>query len=247
MDDKDYRKCGHRHPISHAISEINEIFYNLGFSFVDGPIIETEYYNLMADIFIIARENDSAAVVLEKLIKLDSTDVNTYYKLARVYENSKPLEAIRIYEQLIKVIGPEWNILIRVAELYEKLGYNEEAANSLEKLLAIDPSNVALQKLIIEFYQRTGNYDAALIMVNDIVESTPDDFDAREKKAQILIQKGEWEAASEEYNFLIRQEEIPLESKIGIGASFFAKAINDSSVLPIAKDIFETIDRKSVV
>ena len=46
---------------------------------------ETEYYNLMADIFIIARENDSAAVVLEKLIELDSTDVNTYYKLARVY------------------------------------------------------------------------------------------------------------------------------------------------------------------
>jgi tetratricopeptide (TPR) repeat protein len=203
---------------------------------------EAEYYNLMADIFIIARENDSAAVVLEKLIELDSTDVNTYYKLARVYENSKPLEAIRIYEQLTKVIGPEWSILVRVAELYEKLGYNEEAANSLEKLLAIDPSNLALQKLIIEFYQRTENYDAALIMVNDIVESTPDDLDAREKKAQILIQMEEWEAASEEYNFLIQQEGIPLESKIGIGASFFAKAISDSTVFPIAKDIFETID-----
>jgi tetratricopeptide (TPR) repeat protein len=204
---------------------------------------ELEYHNLMADIFIIARENDSAAVILEKLIEMDPGEASTYYKLARVYENSKPLEAIRIYEQLIEVIGDEWNILIRVAELYEKLGYNKEAANSLEKLLALNPSNFALQKLIIEFYQRTDNYDDALIMVNDIIELTPDDLEAREKKAQILIQKGEWKAASAEYNFLLGQEEIPLESKIGIGASFFAKAVGDSSVLPIAKDIFETIDR----
>ena len=203
---------------------------------------QIEYYNLMADIYIVARENDSATVVLEKMIEMDPNDVHTYYKLARVYENSKPLEAIRIYEQLITVIGPEWNILIHVAELYEKLGKNEEAASSMEKLLALDPSNIALQKLIIDFNQRSENYDKALIMVDDIIELTPYDLDAREKRAQLLIQKGNWQEASEEYKVLIEQEEIPLENKIGIGASFFAKAITDSSVLPIAKDIFETID-----
>lgn len=203
---------------------------------------QLEFYNLMADIFIVARENDSAAVVLEKMIEMDPNDVHTYYKLARVYENSKPLEAIRIYEKLIIVIGLEWNILIHVAELYEKLGKNEEAVSSMEKLLALDPSNITLQKLIIDFHQRTENYDEALLMVDDIIELMPYDLDAREKRAQLLIQKGNWKEASEEYKVLIEQEEIPLENKIGIGASFFAKAISDSSVLPIAKDIFETID-----
>ncbi|MEJ2195100.1 MAG: tetratricopeptide repeat protein [Ignavibacteriaceae bacterium] len=152
------------------------------------------------------------------------------------------MEAIRIYEQLITVIGPEWNILIHVAELYEKLGKNEEAAISMEKLLALDPSNITLQKLVIDFNQRSGNYDKALRMIDDIIELTPYDLDAREKRAQLLIQKGDWQKASEEYKVLISQEEIPLENKIGIGTSFFAKAITDSSVLPIAKDIFETID-----
>ena len=79
-------------------------------------------------------------------------------------------------------------------------------------------------------------------MVNDILELTPDDLDAREKKAQILIQMEDWEAASAEYNYLIKQKDIPLESKISIGESFFSKALIDTSVLPIAKDIFETID-----
>ena len=203
---------------------------------------QLEYYNLMSDIFIVAHENDSAAVVLEKMISMDSTEVNYYYKLARVYENSKPSEAIRIYEKLIKIIGPEWNVLIRVAELYEKLGSKDEAAKSLEKLLALDPSNVALQKLIIDFYQRTGKYDKALTMVNNILELFPDDLEAREKKALILIREGKWQEASEQYQFILKDDSIPLESKIDIGASFFAKSITDSTILPFTKNIFKTIN-----
>lgn len=224
-----------------AMNKLSYALQNIKLA-VNKDSTQPEYHNLMADIYILAHENDSAAVVLEKLIKLDPSEVNAYYKLARVYENTKPLEAIRIYEQLTKIIGSEWNVLIRVSELYEKLGYNDEAASSLQKLLELDPSNVALQKLIIDFYLRTENYEKALSMVNDILEQTPDDLEAREKKAQIYIQLEDWDAASEEYNYLVKQEGIPLESKIGIGASFFAKAITDSSVLHIAKNLFETID-----
>ncbi len=39
---------GHIHPISNAIAEVNSIFFGMGFSLVDGPIIESEYYNFDA-------------------------------------------------------------------------------------------------------------------------------------------------------------------------------------------------------
>jgi phenylalanyl-tRNA synthetase alpha chain len=39
---------GHIHPISQAISEINAIFSEMGFSFAEGPLIETEWYNFDA-------------------------------------------------------------------------------------------------------------------------------------------------------------------------------------------------------
>jgi phenylalanyl-tRNA synthetase alpha chain len=39
---------GHLHPISQMIEEINLIFSKMGFSFVEGPEIETEYYNFDA-------------------------------------------------------------------------------------------------------------------------------------------------------------------------------------------------------
>ncbi len=56
---------------------------------------KTEYNLLLADIYIQAREDDSAAVVLKSVLEMDSTDINVYYKLARLYENSRPLEAIK--------------------------------------------------------------------------------------------------------------------------------------------------------
>ncbi len=203
----------------------------------------TEYFLLLADVFIEANENDSAAVVLEKILSADSMDVGTYYKLARIYENTRPLEAIKIYNRLISIIGPDWNVLLRVAELYEKLGYKEEAAASVEGLLEIDPSNVALQKLAIDFYMRNGYNDKALSMVDDMIEAMPDDIEAREKRAQIFILQNDWEKASTEFKYIIEKPDVPLEAKISIGATYFAKSFSDSTALPAAKEFFETIDK----
>lgn len=36
---------GHQHPITQMIAEINSIFADIGFSFAEGPEVETEYYN----------------------------------------------------------------------------------------------------------------------------------------------------------------------------------------------------------
>jgi tetratricopeptide (TPR) repeat protein len=204
---------------------------------------KTEYQLLLADVFIQARENDSAAVVLEKILAADSTDVNTYYKLARIYENTRPLEAIKIYDRLINIIGLDWNVLLRVAELYEKLGYKEKAAESVEGLLEIDPSNVALQKLAIDFYVRNGYNEKALVMLDEIIETMPDDLEAREKRAQIFIIQNDWEGASKEFKYIIEKPDVPLEAKVGIGATYFAKSFSDSTALPVAKEFFESIDK----
>ncbi len=42
------RKLGHTHPLTQITSEIITIFYGMGFSVVEGPEIETDYYNFDA-------------------------------------------------------------------------------------------------------------------------------------------------------------------------------------------------------
>jgi tetratricopeptide (TPR) repeat protein len=204
---------------------------------------QVDYSLLLADIYIGGREVDSAAVVLEKILSTDSLNVSVYYKLARLYENTKPLEAIKIYNRLTRIIGLDWNVLLRVAELYEKLGYKEKAAESMQGLLEIDPSNVALKKLAIDFYARNGYNDEALKMLDEILDSMPADVEAREKKAQIFINENRWEDASKEFKYIIDEPNVPLDAKISIGATYFSKSFSDSTALPIAKELFESIDK----
>ncbi len=205
-----------------------------------------EYYDLLADIYSAAHQTDSAAVVLEKIISLNSSNLSAYYKLGRLYESNKPLRAIEIYEKLTNIIGPDWNVLIRTAELYERLGRLTDAVKSIEQLLQIDPSNTPLQKLLIEYYQRANMNEEALEAVKEIIEFTPDDLDARERKAQILISLGNWEAAAKEYDFILKQKDVPLELKVRVGASYFNRALKDSSLMPIAKEFFLNMDKDTL-
>jgi len=46
--DLEAQKAGHIHPIPQAIREINAIFYDMGFEFAEGPLIESEWYNFDA-------------------------------------------------------------------------------------------------------------------------------------------------------------------------------------------------------
>ncbi len=204
---------------------------------------KVEYYDLLSDVFSAAHQYDSSAAVLEKIIQLDSTQINSYYKLARIYENSKPLQAIAIYNKITEIVGPDWNILIRVAELHENLGNYDESAEALEKLLTIDPSNVVVEKLLSEVYTRAGKIDEALKIINDIIDLTPDDLDARERKAQLLIKKSDWAGAADEYNYILEKPDIPLDTKIKVGISFFAQSFKDSIMIGYAKKLFEKVDK----
>jgi tetratricopeptide (TPR) repeat protein len=207
---------------------------------------QKEYYVHLSNVYATSRQFDSATVVLENALRLDSTDVELYYKLARLYEISKPLKAIETYEKITSIIGPDWNVLIHVAELYEKLGNLDAAISSIEKLVSIDPANVGLQKILIDFYQKAKKYDEALTIVDDILELTPDDLDARERKAQVLIAQGKWDLAAEEFNYMLKQKNVPLDIKIRVGASYFNRSLSDSSLAEITKDIFQTIDKDTL-
>ena len=207
---------------------------------------QKEYFVLLSNVYSTARQFDSAAATLENALRLDSTDVELYYKLARLYEPSKPLKAIETYEKVTAIIGPDWNVLIRVAELYEKLGNLDAAVLSIEKLVSLDPANISLQKILMDFYQKSNKFDKSLEVVNDILELTPDDLDARERKAQILISQDKWELAADEYNYILKQKDIPLDIKIRIGASYFSRSLKDSSLTKITKEFFKTIDKDTV-
>ena len=202
-----------------------------------------EYYDLLANIYNSGNQSEFAITTLEKAIKLDSLNIDLNYKLARLYETDRPVKAVKLYNRILSQLGPDWSVLTRVAELQERLGNNDEATNALKKLLTIDPGNIPLKKMLIEFYLRAKKYDEGISFVDEILELMPYDLEARETKAKLLLGKNDWEGASREFEYLLDQPDINLDAKISIGANYFNKAITDSTILPIAKSFFTKLDK----
>lgn len=202
-----------------------------------------DYYDLLSEIYSNANQFDSAAAALNKMISMDSTNINAYYRLARIYESNKPSKAIDIYNKITSVIGPDWNVLMHVAQLHANLGNFTEAANSIKKLLTIDPSNAGLEKLLAEYYQQAKMYDEAIKAIDDVLSSNPDDLDAYERKAQIYLAQNKWDLAAKEYSYIMKQPKAPFDLKIRIGASYFEQSFKDSTLIPIAKKFFTTLDK----
>ena len=205
-----------------------------------------EYKDLLSNIYSSASQFDSAATVLNEIIAVDSTKLNLYYKLARIYENSQPSKAIRIYDKLTGEIGPDWNVLIRVAELNEKLGNYEEASKALTQLLEIDPSNAQIQKLMVQLFLRQKKYDDAIKTINSVLELIPDDIEAHQIKAQVYLEQDDWKKASKEFEFILASPNISLENKINTAGTYFNEALKDSTLLPFAYSLFSIIDKDTL-
>ena len=204
------------------------------------------YQDLLSSIYSSAGQFDSATTVLNKIIASDSTKLNYYYKLARLYENSQPSKAIRIYNKLTNKIGMDWNVLVRVAELNEKLGNFDKAAKTLYHLLDIDPNNIQIQKLLVQIFIKQKKYDKAITTINNVLSLKPDDVEAHQMKAQVYIEDNKWKKASQEFEFILAQPSVTLESKINTAGTYFNKALKDSTLMPYAYTLFSVIDKDTL-
>ncbi len=203
----------------------------------------TEYLLLLQEIYSSARLPDSAAITLEKILRIDSTESDAIYKLAKLYETTRPQQAITLYKKLLKSIGPEWTVLVRVAELYERLGDLNGAVATMEELLSLDPENRNLQKLLVDYYVKSKKFDKAQTLLDELLELYPEDDEITQKKGEALIEQGKISDAALYYQKMLEKPEISLDAKIRIGAYFYMVAVKDSTLLGSASQIFETIDK----
>jgi len=65
-----------------------------------------EYLTLLGTIYSVSRNVDSAEVVFNKIISVDSTDINAHYNLAQLYEANQPLRALDSYNRILDITGP---------------------------------------------------------------------------------------------------------------------------------------------
>ncbi|MEG8947610.1 tetratricopeptide repeat protein [Rosettibacter firmus] len=202
-----------------------------------------EYLYLLASIYKASHLEDSSIAAYEKILSLDSTDINAYFQLAQLYENKRPNQSLSMYKKLIEKIGPEWNVLLNLIDLNERLGNIEETIQTLEELVNLNPSDLQLQKLLIDAYIKTKKYDKALAVCEESLVSFPDDIGLLELKGNIFIQQDKWKEAASVYKNIFENKESDFSIKFRIASLFLMASERDSLNLFIAKDLFQKLNQ----
>lgn len=202
-----------------------------------------EYLFLLATIYDVSHMDDSSAAVYKRIIEIEPNNINAYYNLAQLYEKNKPLEAIKIYKKLITSIGPEWHILVRLTELNERIGNQKETVETLEELSRLNPSNLDLQKLLIDAYTKTEQYEKAFKLCDELLLSYPYDFGLLQQKGNIYIKQNNWKEAARVYEEIFERNNLRLTDKLQLATLFYAAAEKDSNNIYIARKFLQKIDR----
>lgn len=203
---------------------------------------DADYNFLLGSIYKIAQKPDSAEFAFEKVIQIDSLYFQAYYLLAQLNEAKRPLKALEIYNRLLELSGPEWNVLVKIAEINERLGNVDDTINTVEKLLQLNPSNLRLKKMLIESYLKTNKNEKAIQLADDALNMFPDDLTLIEYKGNAMANLNKWDEAAVEYNKLIKSN-LPFEAKKKIAGGFVTEASSDSSIVPIAKSLLLEIEK----
>ncbi|MGD8778517.1 MAG: tetratricopeptide repeat protein [Ignavibacteria bacterium] len=205
-----------------------------------------EYNYLLARVYSSANLIDSSINVYRRIIRSDSSQYKAYFELGKLYELDKPIKAKEVYDKLLEITGPQWEVLVRIADLNERLGNIDETISTVKELIELNPTSVELKKILIEAYIKTARYEEAINLANETLKLFPFDVNLLEYKANALVQLGKWDEGAKEYTGLANNPAIPFDSKLQIGLALFRQSLKDSTLLKYAKDIFTTLDKDSL-
>ncbi len=203
-----------------------------------------EYRRNLAVVYLSAMMPDSALATYQEIVRIDSTSLESWFNLARLYQVRSPLKALETYYRITDRFGPEWDVLTQIAELCSKMGKFDSAAAALRQMSEIDPTNHELRHTLGQTYARAGKYDSALAVFNKLRESDSTSLDLKAEIAGVLLLRREYAAANREFEPILAGDTVGIDTKLRIGEMYFNQIEKDSNAVPYARAVFERI-RKS--
>lgn len=203
------------------------------------------YRQNLAGIYLSAYQPDLAAAQYERIVKLDSTNSDGWYNLARIYQTSRPLRALEIYERILDREGDDWEILYQTAEIYNALGRFNEAADKYKKMVEIDPTNKILQRQLAETYARGGKTKEAIKILEQILEADNNNAEALAALADVYLEQQDFPRALKLYQRLLAMERTNPEVRLRVGIAYVGQIERDSTFINKAMPIFEQLSKET--
>lgn len=202
------------------------------------------YKENVSDIYIILNDYKSALKYLQEVAAKKPDDISTLYNVGRLYEAVKqPSEALKYYNKITDDYQYDETVLSRMLDIYN--GYKDyaNAAATLEKMLVLNPTDINIKYSIAAAYLKLPDYDNALKVYEDILAQNPKNRDVQTEVIKIYFRQNRNDEAFQKFGMLLDKDTVDFETKLGVALAFFDASQQDSTALPVARSILETLQQ----
>jgi tetratricopeptide (TPR) repeat protein len=133
----------------------------------------------------------------------------------------KTKEALKIYDQVEKIIGVNEDISIQKQKVYSLNGHSDKAIAEINKLIKAFPQEIRYYAILAELYQAEGNEEKALEVFHQILDLDPENPFINLSLADYYSRKGE---AKKSYSYLEKSfanASMDIDTKVKILLSYY--------------------------
>jgi tetratricopeptide (TPR) repeat protein len=199
--------------------------------------IHPDFLLIAAHIYLIKKDLQKATQVLERMTKIDSTDIDALYNLAQLIEQKDRNRAKNLYERILE-LQPENRIVLEnlLSIYYEEKNFTK-SEELLKKIIYNDPSDVELRLRLVSLYREMNKEDEAKKILEEIAERFPDEPLPKLQLIEGLLDEKKYETAIQQTNQLLSLAGDDQELKISVYDYLTSRSIKDS----ILRNYFENL------
>jgi tetratricopeptide (TPR) repeat protein len=228
----------------YALLGKNEMAIRNGKEAVNLSPDKKEYHDNLAEIYLRAFQFDDAEKEYNECIRVDSSNRQAWYTLGRLLQLTKPQTALEFDRKFIDYFGPDLEIYAQMAQIYSVLGKNDKLVSVLKDMLSLDPENSDVKKSLADVYLQTDSVDNALSLYTDVVQGQPHNFLTRASLAHAYLLKHDYAGAAAQVQAVMK-DSLSLDEQLQFGQAFVSVILKDSTVAPLAMDLFQKIKKEN--
>lgn len=198
---------------------------------------ENKFYRIkMAEIYGAVGNLDGTIDQLRKAADTNPGDVELLYLLANTLNRqSKLMEANEVYDRILKYTGDDLQVLYKKFKNFDDLGLQDSAIVTLERMKAVDPSNVATLNTLSRYYLNQGETGPAKTNMKQALTLDPEDTQTLVNLADLYISEAKWDSATTLMISIVEDTLTAAQNKLELVQYMFSKLSQDSGNAELKK------------
>ena len=200
------------------------------------------FQQLLATTYLETGKYNKAIITFKKLLEIEPGNEDWHFELASAYlMNKQGRNAIKVYNDLEKHIGPYSMLYQQKKRIYSEIGDKSSAISEIEKWVKFEPGNIEALNELAELYLLSGKQEKAISTLEKVLEINESDSRAVIILSELYRNNEELDKSFEYTKKAFASQDLSIDSKIRTLLTYYDFTEEDTATLSTTYELIETL------